>query len=214
MAINYYVLDTETTGLKADYHEINQISIQRLGDNFQKTWNIAVDFPERASQQALDVQKKTKFDLKRGQPKAVVVSEIDAFFDEDDGVAAARCIIGHNISFDRRFLHRTWVTLVKEFKCDLWLCTQKFMKAYGAKVGLEKIASIQNEKKAKFGLDNSLKAFGIVPKVGAHSATVDVQNNRILFDKLMDQKLDYVRLIERIPHKISGDESQSYDDVD
>lgn len=67
--IAYYILDTETTGLKAGYHEINQISVIRTSDGFQKTLNIAVDHPERASKEALDIQGKTRWDLKEGISK-------------------------------------------------------------------------------------------------------------------------------------------------
>ena len=71
--ILYYVLDTETTGLKSGYHEVNQISIIRLDDDEQITIDIAVDHPERAAYQALQVQGKTLKEVKENLKEAVLL---------------------------------------------------------------------------------------------------------------------------------------------
>ena len=203
--INYYILDVETTGLKAGYHEINQISVIRVSDGFQKTANIAVSFPNRASPEALRIQKRAKHELSQGVPQEDVVAELDAFFEEDGLTAAHRCIVGHNVSFDRRFCHAMWAFCGKEFKADLWLCTKSFTQRWGKKIGPEKIAAIQGTPKAKYGLDMCLLAAGIPAKFGAHSATIDTQNTLSLFQFLMDKQLDYVSIIKRLPHKTKPD---------
>lgn len=203
--IKYYILDVETTGLKAGYHEVNQISIIRVSDGFQKTANIAVDFPDRASPDALRIQKKRKYELKIGLPRDDVVEEIDAFFEEDDLTPAHRCIVGHSVAFDRRFCHAMWAFSGKEFKADLWLCTKSFTQRWGKKIGPDMIAKSQGQPKAKYGLDMCLKAAGINPKFGAHSATIDTQNTLSLFNFLMEKKLDYVSIIKRVPHKTKPD---------
>lgn len=204
--INFYIVDTETLGLSCGYHEINQISIIRVSDGFQKSINIAVDYPERASQQALDIQKKTKWDLKIGIPKEEAVEEIDAFLEEDGLTPGHRCMVAHNSSFDRRFIHALWDSVAKAFKADLWMCTKQFTQKFAKRVGPEKIMSLQKTAsgqsfdKPKFTLEMCMYAVGLNPKFGAHSAIIDTQNTLQLFKNLMDQKLEYVSLIKRQPH--------------
>ncbi|NJO18581.1 MAG: hypothetical protein HC877_23490 [Thioploca sp.] len=70
--IKYYVLDVETTGLKAGYHEINQISVLRESDNKLISYDIRVDYPERVNYQALEIQGKTKQDLYKGEDKKYI----------------------------------------------------------------------------------------------------------------------------------------------
>jgi DNA polymerase III epsilon subunit-like protein len=184
---------------------VNQISVIRVADGFQKTANIAVDFPNRANPDALRIQKKAKHELKIGVPRDDVVEELDAFFEEDGLTAAHRCIVGHSVAFDRRFCHAMWAFSGKEFKADLWLCTRSFAMRWGKRIGPEKIAAIQEQPKAKYSLDMCMKAAGLPAKFGAHSATIDTQNTLTLFNFLMDKKLDYVSIIKRVPHKTKPD---------
>lgn len=199
--IHYYMYDLESTGLKAGFHEINQISIIRISDNFQKTINIAVEHPERASQQVLDIQKITRADLKRGIKKQQAVEEINSFFNEDGAGPEARCIVGHNIAFDRRHSHALWEQEKVRFPADLWLCTKKLMSTYVKKYGQAQVMELQKTEKVKYGLDMCLIGLGLKPKFGAHSATIDTQNNLVLYNHLLSQNLNHVRVIENIPHK-------------
>lgn len=202
--LEYYVLDTETTGLSKDNNEINQISILRVSDGFQRTINIKVRWPESASKEALNVQGITREDLSRGIESIEAIYQVNDFFEEDGKTSEHRCIVAHNAAFDRKFCHATWERDGKQFPADLWLCTMAFAKKHANKEGLEKIASIQGTPKPKYGLDMYLKAVGIKPKSGAHSAAIDVQNTLSLFNVFMNSGIDHLPIIKREPHRIAG----------
>lgn len=207
MSINYYIVDTETTGLKAGFHEINQISVMRCSDMFQKSYRVAVKNPWRASPEALNIQRISKEDLKNGDSLIDVISGINEFLKEDGGAENSRCFIGHNVSFDRRFIHAAWSSEKVKLPVDLWMCTKKFYKSYVTKVGEEKIKTLQatagvQHPKVKYGQDMCLLGAGLELRDGAHSASVDVQQCFELWNFLMNEDLNHVRVIETQPHKL------------
>lgn len=202
--IEYYVLDTETTGLKVGFHEINQISIIRYSDKKKIDIDIAVKFPFRASYQALEIQQKSMNDLKNGIPLEEAIEKIDQFLLDDGNPSPGhRCIVAHNAAFDRKFCQFAWRENNKVFPADLWLCTIQFAKLFAKKYPTEgiKIAKAQNENKPKFGLNPLLLGLGITPKVGAHSAGVDTENTDTLLQFLFNAKTEYVSLIKRLPQE-------------
>lgn len=228
LMINYYILDTETTGLSVDAHEINQVSVLRVIDKEQLSLQIKVKHPHVYSAQALEVQGITPADLRNGVPIEEAIEAIDMFLKEDGQTQAHRCIIAHNAPFDRKFIHRAWDRASKEFPADLWLCTQSFAKRHVAKHrNGEKIAQAQVDAgveikrdkygalKPKFGLNNFMLGIGLTPKIGAHSAEVDVQNTIELYHWLMNSNTEHVSLIGRVPHKevVDGDDSIDIDDI-
>ena len=212
--IHYYCLDTETTGLNCETNEINQISVMRVADKKQISLQIKVKKPHIYSPQALEVQGITPDDLKKGIKIEEAIDALGKFFDEDGQTQAHRCIVAHNAPFDRKFVHKAWDGCSKEFPADLWICTQSFAKRHVAKHrNGEKIAEaqvkfgvdIKRDKfgalKPKFGLNNFMVGVGLTPKIGAHSAEVDVQNTVSLYNWLMNSNTEHVSLIERRPHK-------------
>jgi DNA polymerase III epsilon subunit-like protein len=213
MGIEYFVLDTETTGLKANWNSVNQISVIHEGTGQQITINIKVKHPERASQEALAVQQITYADLKRGIPSEEAVKKVSEFISSWGATPNHRCTVCHNASFDRKFCHQEWLDANEIYPGNLWLCTKKFAQAYVKKHNLqEKVARAQqnaNPLKPKFGLNDFLNGIGITPKIGAHSAEVDTQNTLDLFHFLQNSNTEYISLIENIPHefgKISAGE--------
>lgn len=213
--IKYYILDTETTGLKTGYHEINQISIIRVEDGFQKSWNIAVENPKHASAQALQIQNKTKADLKIGITIQEAIKGVNEFLHEDGLNEASRCFIGHNVSFDRRFMQAAWEKEKQKLMADLWLCTKKYMKAYVNKVGDAEVKKKQGEEeKVKYGQDRCLEGVGLTPKFGAHSASIDCQNCLTLYKFLNGQGLNEVRVIENKPHRPKTIDIEFYEDFE
>src|ERR1700679_1153587 len=105
MSVVYYIIDTETTGLKINYHECTEIGIIRALDRVQLWRNIKCESPQNASFDALAITKKTLADLEKGFSRKEIVTECNKFFNEDGLTPAHRCIVGHNIfSFDKRFL--------------------------------------------------------------------------------------------------------------
>jgi DNA polymerase III epsilon subunit-like protein len=214
MSIEFYITDVESLGLAVDIHEINQISVLRVSDQKQFTANIKVKHPERFSPQALEIQGITPSDLLVGIPIEETVEGYENFLKEDGKTKAHRCMIAHNAPFDRKFIHRAWENVNRDLSADLWLCTMSLAKRYVAKMGGDKLAQsqiklgvegIKKDKngslKPKFGLNNLLAGLELKSKNGAHQAEVDVQNTLVLFNWLMETKLEYVSLIERIPHK-------------
>jgi DNA polymerase III epsilon subunit-like protein len=209
----YYILDTEVTGLSVDVHEINQLSVMRVVDEEQLNLQIKVKRPHVYNAQSLEIQGITPKDLKEGISIEEATAMVDMFLAEDGKTKAHRCIIAHNAPFDRKFVHRAWDVLNKEFPADLWMCTQSFGKRYVKKHGGDNIAKIQKDAgidikpdkygklKPKFGLNNFLVGVGLTPKDGAHQASVDVKNTLSLYQWLMNSNTEHVSLINRIPHK-------------
>jgi DNA polymerase III epsilon subunit-like protein len=200
--IYYYILDTETTGLKAGFHEINEISVLRVSDKKQVNGSIAVDFPNRANYQALQIQGKTFNDLKNGEDKYVVLKRIHDFIEEDGSSPEHRCIVAHNYSFDQRFCHMEWESQGMVFPAHLWLCTKAFSKKFIKTKNMEnRIAQAQGEQKVKYGLNRLMEGFGLPIKDGAHSASVDTYNTSVLFDHLHNGSIEHVSSMKRKPHK-------------
>lgn len=224
--MKYYILDTETTGMSVDINEINQISVMRVEDQKQVSFQIKVKRPHVYHHEALQIQGITPADLKIGIPIEEAIDKINAFLSEDKKTQAHRCIIAHNAPFDRKFVHRAWSQADKEFPADLWMCTQSFAKRYVKKHGGDKLAKAQldagvdiktdkvGKLKPKFGLNNLLVGVGIKPKLGAHSASVDVQNTLEWYNWLMKSNTEFVSLISRVPHKEAGSLDLDVDDVE
>lgn len=189
-----YILDTETSGLRSDYHEITQISIIRCSDRKQLNKYIKAEFPNRASPQALEYTGRTIEDLKKGDSKKEVVEFVNEFFKQDGGEPEERCIIGHNIiNFDKKFLHALWSDLGMIFPACLWLDTIPYIKDFAKQRGL-------NAK--KYNLTASLELVGIKPRQGAHNAVVDTQNNFFLWDKLKKEGIAPIHHIKRFAHEL------------
>lgn len=195
--IKYYVIDTETTGLKANYHEMTEIGIIRCDDRVQLWRQIKCVYPERANFDALAITKKTMADLERGWDHAAVVEECEKFFAEDGLTPAHRCIVAHNAPFDRKFLHALWESLGKEFPAHLWLDTMSLTREYAKKIGLVK---------PKVNLHASCDIVGIKKLSEAHNAKVDSRNTFLLHRSLIeDKKVDHLPFIKTAIHTIATD---------
>ena len=198
--LQWYLIDTETTGLSSKVHETVQVSIIRCKDRHQLSKYIIAEHPERASPEALRITGKTKADLLKGDPKEHVVDICHNFLEEDGTTPEHRVIIGHNIHrFDMRFLHSLWEKCGKEFPAYLWLDTIPFTKAYATKFGIASPGG--------FNLRASLDLVNIEVKQELHNAISDSQYNYRLWKKLMDSGIDYVDHMKRKPHILNKDSS-------
>jgi len=197
MSLYFYVVDTETTGLKEKYHEVTEIGIIRCVDRVQLHRNIRCDYPERASFDALKITKKTMADLERGYDKAAVVAECNKFFSEDGATPAARVIIGHNIiTFDKKFLHTMWEEQGLEFPAHLWLDTIALTREYLKQQGI---------KTRKINLHASCDYVGVKKLSDAHNAKVDTRNNYLLYRNLVEEKkIDILPFIKSFPHNLTA----------
>ena len=185
----FYVIDTETTGLKAGFHEVIQISAIRYNDRFQKTLNI--------KEGETTGDKKFSLEVVRclgacGIDRKEAVEELHAFLQEDGKTPDHRCIVAHNAPFDRRMLHSMWQAENKTFPAHLWLCTKEFSRKYAKKLGIIK---------PKLSLAASIEMAGLTARGGAHNAVIDTLNTTDLFEKLLSENLGHVQLIKRVPHE-------------
>lgn len=192
--IVYYVLDTETTGLKSKYNEVSEIGIVRFTDMRQLFTAIKCEYPERANYDALAITKKKMSDLSKGMKKEDAVAWCEKFFAEDKLTPAHRCIVAHNAPFDRKFIHALWESCDKEFPADLWLCSMSLTRKYAKKTGLVK-PSVK--------LHAACDIFNIKKVSEAHNAKVDSQNTFFLWKRLKEEStIDYLPEIKSFPHKI------------
>src|SRR5665213_1738249 len=124
MAISFYVLDLETTGLLSTTHEITELSLIRVADRVQLTRQVRVNHPENASYDALKITGKTMNDLKKGISPEQLIRDVDEFLARDGSAKTHRSIIGHNaINFDLKFIHRLYDNYNKTFQADMWVDT-------------------------------------------------------------------------------------------
>jgi len=198
----YYILDTETTGLKVGDQEIIEISIIRGSDKVQLTRTIKALKPKNASYDALFITGKTIADLSRGISKLQAIEDVDNFLTQDGLTPAHRCIVAHNAAFDRRFLHYMWEEQNKAFCAHLWLDTVPLSKRMAAQMG---------NPKAKVKLDLVMDLFGLKKYSGLHTAKGDSRNTYILWKYLMDSNIEYLDLIKQFPH---GNQEYSMEDIE
>lgn len=202
--LKYYVIDTETTGLKSGYHEVTEIGIIRYADRVQIHRCIRCEYPERANFDALAITKKTMADLEKGHAKMDVVEECEKFFAEDQVTPAHRVIIAHNAPFDRKFLHALWESVGKNFPANLWLDTMSLTRDYAKKVGVEK---------PKVNLHAACDLVGIKKLSDAHNAKVDSRNTYLLHRNLVEEKkVDYLPFIKTAVHQLTS--SSDDDEMD
>lgn len=195
--ISYYIIDTETTGLKHDFHDLVEISIIRFDDRLQMSRQVKALKPENANYDALQITGKTMKDLYQGIEHREMVEEANHFLNMDGLTSAHRCIVCHNAPFDRKFLHASWAKHKKVFPADLWLDTLTLSRRTAKVRGIDK--KVDGEKQA-FNLYASCDLFG-VKRIGTpHNAQDDTRNTYLLLKQLFDNGVDPLDFIKRIPH--------------
>ena len=120
-----------------------------------------------------------------------MIADVEEFFAQDGLSPAHRCIIGHNISFDRGFLYHIWEKHNKQFPGELWLDTLAICRRLAKDKGLIK---------PRLNLHAACDLFGIQKIAEAHTAKADTRNNYLLMQHFIDNKIPYIDLIKRIPH--------------
>jgi DNA polymerase III epsilon subunit-like protein len=163
----FYGCDTETSGLNPVKNDIIELSLYRLSDDTQKTWNIKpINFDEiepaalRVNGHKLeDLKGITKFGRDTYLEANSVIVDIENWLAEDDSPASVRCLIGHNVSFDKGMMEQLWSkcnaldsfpfgrrfmdTMVMELMFDY--CKEDFAEGYSLN-NLSKKYSIKNDK--------------------------------------------------------------------
>lgn len=192
MSLVFHILDLETTGFSDKHHEISQVSLIRWESREQLSFYVKPDYPEKASYESLVKTGRTMQDLYKGIEKSEAIERVENFFNSDGLTPEHRCIVGHNVSFDRRFCHAFWNQFNKSFPASCWLDTKTLTREYAKRqLGLGKTS---------LTLEACLVLCGIKPRPGAHNAIIDTQNTYILLHKLKEAGVDYIQHIKRIPH--------------
>jgi DNA polymerase III alpha subunit (gram-positive type) len=193
MSIEYYIIDTETTGLSEITNEVTEISIIRCSDKNQLNRFIKCEHPETVNKKALEVTGRTMQDLLKGDPKESVVKDCNEFFEKDGLQPENRCIVGHNIvTFDKKFLFALWEKCGLIFPANLWLDTLSYISAY---------AKRENLPKKRMNLVESMVALDLNPKTkNIHTAKIDSQNNFYLYQGLKKTGIPQVEIMKRFAH--------------
>lgn len=208
--LNYYIIDTETTGVKSSWHEITEIGVIRCVDRVQLHRCVKCDYPERANVDSLRITNKTLKDIVQGSSKQDVVDEVNKLLTEDNLTPDHRCIVAHNAAFDRRFLYALWEEVGQTFPANLFLdtiaLTNDFIKKTDtSKLTLAKTATGRISKK----LSDACDMVGVKRVAGvSHSAKIDSRNNYLLWKKLVDDhKIDYLPHIKTFAHSFTPETS-------
>jgi len=163
----FYGCDTETTGLDSVRNDVIELSLYRILDDVQKTWLIKPINIDNIDVGALRVNGHKMENLK-GLTKegreiyleaSSVIIEIENFLAEDGVPTENRCLIGHNIAFDKAMLEQLWKkcnafdsfpfgrrvldTMIQELYLDF--CKNDFAEGYSLK-NLSKKYEVKNEK--------------------------------------------------------------------
>lgn len=201
--IEWIILDLETTGLSSKIHEVTEISAIKYSSKIQLTDFVRCEHPERANVDAMRITNKTLEDLSRGISKEEAVDRLTNFLELDGLTPAHRCIVAHNASFDRRFIHALYEKVGKSFPANLWICSMALTKEYAKKIGLIK---------PKVNLNASCDLLEIKKYAGAHASKIDTRNTYLLFKALIeDKQMDYLSLIKTMPHFIEEKEDEHLD---
>lgn len=192
MSLEFWVIDTETNGIDAKKHEIFQLSLIHFASKFQLSQDIKVEHPERSSQISLDITGKTIKQITQGKNKEDAVLKADEFLTQYGKTPEHRVVVGHNVNFDMRFCHALWESCGKRIPVALWLDTKELTRTFAKKMGVTK---------PKLHLEAALSLTGAQPTAGtAHDAIKDARDCYRLFSKLIEEGIDYLPKIKRVPH--------------
>ena len=125
-----------------------------------------------------------------------------SFSQLDGSNPESRCIIGHNIGFDRRFVWRHWEAIGRKFPAHLWLDTLEVMR---------KLAKKRQLVKPKLSLQASCEMLNIKTGNGWHSAKGDTRNCFLLWRELM-KEFDNIDFIKSLPHMTKLNKQKKQDD--
>ena len=205
MSIEYYICDTETSGLNCGYHEISELSVIRYSDKVQLFKKLKCLYPKRASYDALRITNKTINDLYFGEDREKVVNTVNKLFESDGKKPNGRCVVAYNATFDRRFIHSLWDKVGQKFEADLWLDPLQIMRDY---------AKQQNMGKVKLDLTSACNMFGI-KKFAAHTASGDSRRLYFLLKTIIeDLDIDLLQYIKSFPHKVDVNNLENLIDDD
>jgi DNA polymerase III epsilon subunit-like protein len=195
----YFILDVETTGFKPGFHEIVEFSLIKCSDRTQLSHYVRAEFPARANPKSLEIIQRSRTDILKGISKEEAFEQINKFICSDGASPEARCVIGHQVYFDRNFVWALFRQMNKNFPANFWLDTKSLTKNWLKKQGILKPDSLT--------LEACLAQNNIKPMPGKHNAIADAQNTYLLWHKAVEAGNDLLELYDRKPSNIYEENS-------
>ena len=215
--IVFQIADIETTGLNSrNFHEITEVSFIRVADKMQLFCEVKCEHPENASYDALKITGKTLADLTNGMSKEEMMDKVDRFLAMQEATPASTCIIGHNVSFDRRFLFAYWNRASRRFPAYYWLDTQELTKHYLKQVDTSTLKITKTATgKTSTTLTACCEMLNVRKIQDVHNAKADTRNTYFLFKKLTEEcGIDYLPFIKTHKHILDGEDQMNDVDFD
>jgi len=164
-----FIIDTETTGLNIEIHEIHEISILDTRDSRQLNIDVKVENITSISPEILVMTDKR--DFRSGLEKIDAILMCNNFIKDSD----SKIMLAHNASFDRKRLEKMWKRNYFEFPADKWIDTIPIIKEYVSKNKIEMVGKTKKTCKPSFRLESCIDTFNIEKPGALHSAKTDVK---------------------------------------
>ena len=184
--MNYvlYVADVETTGLDSRINDVIEISLHRLSDDIQKTWQLKPLNFDTIEPVALringhkieDLRHETKDGRDRYKNPSDVLVEIENWMMEDNTPAEKRILVGQNVNFDKDMFEQLWIK-----------CNAKDTFPFGRRIMDTMIIEFfldwcKEDMAEGYSLNNLTKKYGIKNEK-SHTAEADVKATKEVFLK-------------------------------
>jgi DNA polymerase III alpha subunit (gram-positive type) len=184
---SFYHGDLEATGLDAYKNDIIELSLIRASDNVQKTWLIKPINFDNIELQALkinghkleDITWQTQYGRDNYMEAEKAIIEIENFMGEDETPTEGKCLVGHNINFDKNMMEQTWK------KCnafDSFPFGRRVMDTMIIELFLD---YVKDDFAEGYSLSNLSKKYG-VKNEKKHSAAADTKCAAEVFIKQVD----------------------------
>jgi DNA polymerase III alpha subunit (gram-positive type) len=207
MSYVLYVIDTETTGLDENKHDIIEICLWRIGDAESKTWCLTPFNPANIENEALAINHHKREDIlhktaagreKYRDPKSVL-SEIEMYLMEDCAAAEDRVIVGQNPNFDYKFMLKLWEKCgdIEAFPFGYWIDNKNGTKRNQSMLFdtidmVKMIDFCTGRQRKRYNLGSLVKDFHVT-KAQAHVAYGDVKMTKDLFETVFNRIKDVVK---------------------
>jgi len=187
MKYEFYILDSETSGMSITAHDIIELSIIRLSNNEQRTWCIKPFDPDCYEPAALkinghkleDLKHQTQYGRDTYQDPNKVIIEIENWLMEDGLPSEDRCTIGQNVSFDLTRLEQLWS------KCnsrDSYPFGRRYLDTMVIEMFLD---YCKGDTDNYYNLNSIIKKYG-VKNDKKHTAAADTKATKELFEKQVE----------------------------
>jgi DNA polymerase III alpha subunit (gram-positive type) len=182
-----YVADVETTGLDSRLNDVIELSLHRLSDGQQKTWQlkplnvntIEADALRINGHKLEDLLHQTIYGRETYRDRNAVIVEVENWLADDGVPTEKRVLCGQNINFDKDMFEQLWIK-----------CNSKDSLPFGRRI----IDTMQieffldwckGEMAEGYSLKNLTKKYGIV-NAKAHTAEADVKATKEVFEKQVE----------------------------